>query len=137
MGLLSSIVGGGVVDVAKGIGEVVDKFVETADEKRAWEAIKLKMAQEPQLAQIEINKLEAQHRTVFVAGWRPAIGWICATALAWNFIIQPIMMWVAFLFEVDISSAPELNAGDLMTILLGMLGLGGLRSYDKSVGTSK
>ena len=137
MGILSNIVGGGVVDVAKGIGEIVDKFVETDDEKRAWEALKLKMAQKPQLAQIEINKIEAAHRTVFVAGWRPAIGWICAGALFWNFILQPLMMWVAFLFEVDISSAPKLDIGDLITILLGMLGLGTLRSYDKSKGTTK
>ena len=95
------------------------------------------MAQKPQLAQIEINKIEAAHRTVFVAGWRPAIGWICAGALFWNFILQPLMMWVAFLFEVDISSAPKLDIGDLITILLGMLGLGTLRSYDKSKGTTK
>ena len=78
MGFFDSLIGGSVVTAVEGVANVVDKFVETDDEKRAWEQVKAKMAQEPQLAQIELNKVEASHRTMFVAGWRPMAGWICA-----------------------------------------------------------
>ena len=90
--------------------------------------------------QLEINKTEAQHGSIFVAGWRPAIGWICGVALAWNFIIQPLLLWGAWLFpEVapDIATAPKLEPDELMTVLLGMLGLGGLRTYEKRLGVAR
>lgn len=87
--------------------------------------------------QLAINQAEAGHASIFVAGWRPAIGWICGAALVWNFIILPLMMWVAFLMDVDLSSAPELDAAELTTILVGMLGLGGLRTYEKRMGVAR
>jgi hypothetical protein len=85
-------------------------------------------------AQVEVNRQEAAHKSLFVAGWRPAIGWICGTALAWNFVIQPLLLWAAWVFPEyapDISTAPKLESDELMTVLLGMLGLGGLRTYEK------
>jgi len=90
--------------------------------------------------QLEINKVEAKHSSMFVAGWRPAVGWICGVSLAWNFIVHPMLLWAAFLFpgaEIDLSTAPQLDAGELMTVLLGMLGLGGLRTYEKRVGVAR
>ena len=90
--------------------------------------------------QLDINKVEAQHGSIFVAGWRPAIGWICGFALAWNFVIQPLLLWAAWMFpEVapDISTAPKLDTDELMTVLLGMLGLGGLRTYEKRLGVDR
>lgn len=90
--------------------------------------------------QLEINKTEAQHTSIFVAGWRPAIGWICGVALAWNFVIQPLMLWGAWMFPElapDISTAPKLDTDELMTVLLGMLGLGGLRTYEKRLGVER
>jgi len=76
--------------------------------------------------QSEINKMEAQHRSVFVAGWRPFIGWICGLALAYNFIIREVIAWVS----PDIMP-PAIQMDQLITILLGMLGLGGLRTFEK------
>lgn len=76
--------------------------------------------------QSEINKMEAQHRSVFVAGWRPFIGWICGLALAYNFIIRDVIAWVS----PDIMP-PAIQMDQLITILLGMLGLGGLRTFEK------
>ena len=73
--------------------------------------------------QSEINKMEAQHRSIFVAGWRPFIGWICGLALAYNFIIRDLIAWVS----PDIMP-PAIQMDQLITILLGMLGLGGLRT---------
>lgn len=76
--------------------------------------------------QSEINKMEAQHRSVFVAGWRPFIGWICGIALAYNFIIRDVIAWLS-----PNIMPPAIQMDQLITILLGMLGLGGLRTFEK------
>ena len=76
--------------------------------------------------QSEINKMEAQHRSVFVAGWRPFIGWICGVALFYNFIIRDVIAWVS-----PMAMPPAIQMDQLITILLGMLGLGGLRTFEK------
>jgi hypothetical protein len=89
--------------------------------------------------QLEINKVEAQHGSIFVAGWRPAVGWICGVALGWNFVLQPLLLWLAWIIPegADLANAPKLDTGELMTVLLGMLGLGGLRTYEKRVGVAR
>lgn len=76
--------------------------------------------------QSEINKMEAQHRSIFVAGWRPFIGWICGVALLYNFIIRDVIAWVS-----PDAMPPAIQMDQLITILLGMLGLGGLRTFEK------
>ena len=98
----------------------------------AWEireAIKGKVLDPNQLLEIQtrINEIEAQHRTVFVAGWRPFIGWVCGVALAYNFVVRDLFIWAIKPEEVP----PALQMEHLMTVLLGMLGLGGLRTYEK------
>ena len=98
----------------------------------AWEireAIKGKELDPNQLLEIQtrINEIEAQHRTVFVAGWRPFIGWVCGVALAYNFVIRDLFIWAIKPETVP----PALQMEHLMTVLLGMLGLGGLRTYEK------
>lgn len=90
--------------------------------------------------QLDINKEEAKHASLFVAGWRPAVGWICGISLGWNFVVHPMLLWIAFVLPdipVDLSTAPQLDTGELMTVLLGMLGLGGLRTYEKRVGVAR
>jgi hypothetical protein len=82
--------------------------------------------------QNEVNKIEAQHRSVFVAGWRPFIGWVCGLALLYNFIIRDLVAWVN-----PTVMPPALQMDQLITILLGMLGLGGLRTYEKIKDKSK
>ena len=125
MSWLSSLVGGGAVTAIQGVANVVDQFIETDDEKRAWETVKAKMAQEPQLAQIELNKVEAGHRTMFVAGWRPAAGWVCSVGLAFIFLVNPIIQWITG------EPGPELPTDIMFELMLGMLGLGGLRTFEK------
>jgi hypothetical protein len=98
----------------------------------AWdirEAIKGKELDPNELLSIQtkINEIEAQHRTVFVAGWRPFIGWVCGVALAYNFVIRDLLIWAINPEPVP----PALQMEHLMTVLLGMLGLGGLRTYEK------
>jgi len=89
--------------------------------------------------QLRINEKEAAHGSIFVAGWRPAIGWICGFALAWNFIVQPLLLYVAWIIPegAALADAPKLETGELMTVLLGMLGLGGLRTYEKVIGVAR
>ncbi len=87
--------------------------------------------------QLAINQKEAEHGSLFVAGWRPAIGWICGSALGWNYIVQPIMSWAIFISGGDLADAPRLDTAELTTILLGMLGLGGLRTYEKRLGVAR
>lgn len=77
--------------------------------------------------QSEINKVEAQHRTIFVAGWRPFIGWVCGVALAYNFVLRDMLIWLIGPEQVP----PALQMEHLMTVLIGMLGLGGMRTFEK------
>lgn len=96
------------------------------------EMSKIMLSQEMQvtLAQIEVNKAEATSQHWFVAGWRPFIGWVCGTALAYHFILQPLL---AFFFSAagHPVALPVFDMDQLMTILLGMLGLGTMRTFEK------
>jgi len=83
--------------------------------------------------QTEINKMESQHRSVFVSGWRPFTGWICAIALAYNFVIRDLLIWAFEIQEVP----PALQMDHLMTVLFGMLGLGGFRTFEKYKNVTK
>jgi len=82
------------------------------------------------MAQIELNKAEAQYPSIFVAGWRPMVGWICAIALGYHFILSPILATILTLSGYTIT-LPEFEFAQLSTILMGMLGLGGLRTFEK------
>jgi hypothetical protein len=127
MGLLDTLVGP--------VTSIIDKIIPDKDQaaKLAHEIATMseKMANEQMLAQLEVNKAEAASGSLFKGGWRPAIGWICGLALLWSFILQPFLVFFLLVFGVDLPPLPEIGTADLMPILLGMLGLGGLRSYEK------
>jgi len=131
MGFLSKIVGGGVVDAATGIANIVDKFVETPDERKAADILLAKMAQRPAELQVELTKIEAGHRSVFVAGWRPALGWVCALGLAYAFLIHPT---ISFFYD---GPMPELPTDIMFELVVAMLGLAGLRTAEKAMGKTK
>jgi hypothetical protein len=120
---------------------LLDKFIEDKDQKAklAHEIATMaeRHAQERALAQIEVNKAEASSRNPFVAGWRPFIGWTCGIALAWHFVLAPFLMFIAAWVGFDVPRLPVFDMDNLMTVLLGMLGLGGLRSFEKVKGISK
>lgn len=95
-----------------------------------------KHAQELALAQIEVNKAEAASPSLWKSGWRPAIGWICATAFVWHFVLQPLLLYFTALAGVVVTM-PEFDMVSLLTVLGGMLGLGGMRSWEKAKGLTR
>ena len=136
--IFGSIVGGGVVSAAEGVANIIDQFVETDDEKRAAEVIKAKLMMKPSLAQIELNKIEAGHRSIFVAGWRPFIGWVCGLALLWHFILFDLLSWTTVNHFPHVTELPELTGTEtLVTVLLSLLGLGAMRTAEKFAGRAK
>lgn len=126
MGFLSKLIGSGVGEIAQGIGNIINDFMETPDEKRAAEIVLAKLRHDENGFQAKINEIEAGHRSIFVAGWRPAIGWICAFALLWGWVLAP---FIQFLYPNQ--PMPILETGQAITLVLAMLGIGGLRTYEK------
>ena len=130
MGFLSKIIGGVAVEPITAIGNIVTGIFGDKGEKLSHEEVMARIALQPALLQGEINKIEAQHRSIFVAGWRPFIGWVCGTALAYNFIGHPIIsIWVV--------EMPVLDATGLYNLVLALLGLGAYRSVEKIKGRAK
>ena len=120
---------------------LLDKFIPDADLKNKLAHQVATMAethaQELAKGQLEINKAEASHKSIFVAGWRPFIGWTCGIALCWHFVLQPVTLFVCTYIGFIIPELPTFDMGSLMTILGGLLGLGTLRTYEKQKGLTK
>lgn len=128
------------------IGKVLDRVLPdpAAAEAAKLEVLKLAAsADKGQLdaavalaaGQTEINKVEAASPSVFVAGWRPAIGWIGGFGLAYQFVLRPLLTWAGAILGWP--APPELDMGDLITIVGGMLGLGSLRTIEKINGVAR
>lgn len=81
-------------------------------------------------AQIDVNAQEAQSDNVFVAGWRPSVGWVCTAGLAMQYVVAPFLTWIATLVGHPVTF-PQLDMNTLLPLLLGMLGLGAMRTYEK------
>ena len=116
------------------VTQLVNKFVPDRDAQ-----IKLQSELQSKFAEIEAqqlqaqsdtNKVEASSSSVFVAGWRPFIGWVCGSALAWSYILQPVAQWGLLVAHVD-TKLPEIPSGDLFNLTLAMLGMAGWRTLDK------
>jgi len=136
MGLFSKILGGPAIDAVSAVGNVVDQLF-TTDEERAQAAILMeKIRQKPQILQAEINRVEASHRSLFVAGWRPFIGWVCGLGFLWAFLLHPLFQWGLVIAGLEITP-PDINTDSLMQLVLALLGLGTLRSVEKMTGRSK
>lgn len=134
---MSGLVNIDVGSVLTGLGSLAK------DIRQAWtgkdpdlEKKLLEIEATAQKAQMDINIAEAQNPNMFVAGWRPAVGWICALALFWYFFLSPFLTYIFQLFKLNME-IPVFDTGELITLLLGMLGIGGMRSFDKYQGTSR
>lgn len=117
------------------VSGLLDKFIEDKDQRAllAHEIATLaeKQAQEKMIGQIKTNQIEAAHQSMFVAGWRPAVGWVCALAMLLNFILIPFINLGMEFAGQDIR-LDLIQMDTMMPVLLGMLGLGGMRSYEKA-----
>ncbi|MDB5800687.1 MAG: hypothetical protein JWL63_1626 [Rhodocyclales bacterium] len=131
----------GIGDLVTGIGKVADDLF-TSDEERLKIAMQEKVVEADLVkGQMDIDKTEAEHPSVFVAGWRPFIGWVGGIALAYQFILYPLMVWGWSMFQArgwvptTQPPPPVLKADELWVLVSGMLGIAGLRSFDKFKGT--
>jgi hypothetical protein len=122
------------------ISTVLDKLIpdNNAKEKAKQEIEKalIDNAAQINLTQAETNKIEAAHRSVFVSGWRPFLGWCSGFGFAWVFVVSPVTQWVLALQGITLV-LPQLQTDVLMELTLAMLGLAGLRTWEKSKGLTK
>ena len=129
-----------VTAVAGLVDNIIDKiFPDKTEATKAKAALDMAaIQQEFQLlaGQMKINEEEAKSQSVFVAGWRPFVGWVCGCGFAWTFVAGPFLMFIINAFGNSVS-LPVLDYGELTTLLLGMLGLGGMRSFDKNKSSGK
>jgi len=120
---------------------LLDKFVEDKDQKNALAheiaTMSERHAQQLAMAQIEVNKAEAASGSIFKGGWRPFIGWVCGFAFMYHFVLQPLIVFGVTTAGITIPPLPEFDMSSLMTVLMGMLGLGGLRTFEKQKGVAK
>ncbi len=126
------------------IGPVVNKIVNLildpnarAKAKEEFERELLSAVNEASRAQAKINEIEVAHSSIFVAGWRPFIGWVCGIGLLWAFIFQPIFIWAIASFDLGVNDLPAINTDGLYQLVLAMLGMGGLRTFEKLKGVSR
>ena len=123
---------------------VIDKVLPDPHQAAEAKMRALEMAQRGELAaldadvrmalgQMEVNLAEAQ-TDLFRGGWRPATGWCCVAGLAYQFILQPVLPWVVALFGAEVPPLPSIDNEALMVLLTGMLGLGGLRTFERVKG---
>ena len=133
--MLQALLGPGL----KMIEKLVDRIPDPAARERAsmeMQAELLKYAAEQSIAQMEVNKVEAAHSSIFVAGWRPFIGWMGGVSLGYAFLVQPILSWILLICGVA-TPLPEPNTETMMALVTAMLGVTAARSFDKWKGTAK
>lgn len=132
-----------ILDIITGVTPIIGRLLDLIPDKNARQRAELEMqaalmkyAAEQGAQQAEINKAEAQHASLFVAGWRPAIGWACASAFIFIYVVSPIVTWIVAFWGVTISM-PNFDTEALMSLTLGMLGLGAMRSFEKWHGVAR
>ena len=130
-----------VLDIVAGpVLRIIDKLVPDAQAKAQMQLEAMKLAQSGEfkeidaqlqrdLAQVEVNKIEAQSSDLFRGGWRPAVGWVCVIGLLYTYLAQPLLTWASGMWSIP--APPSLELGDLIVLLGGMLGLGTLRTAEK------
>ena len=134
--LIGGLLGGGKGGALATISKVVDELHTSEEEKLDKKLLMQRLQQKLAEKQLDVNAKEASHRSVFVAGWRPAIGWCGALALFFAFILSPCIEWYAKFSGMDIVP-PAIETGPLLAIVTSMLGVAGMRSFEKAKGIAK
>jgi len=118
------------------ISDIIGKLVPDKDlQKKLTHELEMSL-HKANLAQLEVNKAEAVHKSMFVAGWRPFVGWVCGVSLLYHFLLSPLMVFIFTIAGVEVL-LPEFEFSQLSSILMGMLGLGGLRTFEKMKGVNR
>lgn len=130
MSIIGNLFSNSGASLVKEVGNTLDKVFTSKEEVLSKEIILERLNQELLKGQIEINKLEVQHRSIFISGWRPFIGWVCGWGLFYEFLINPIISS----FGITTNST---DIRDLISLVIALLGLGTLRTYEKIRGTTK
>jgi len=136
---MTSVVDINVGGVVKGFMDGFDNLF-TSDEERAKAELKMtKLLSEPHMIQAMTNLKEAEHPSLFVSGWRPALGWLCVVLLAYAWIGRDFIIIGLGLFDQTdiVEQLPGIDAGEIMTLVLALLGLGMTRTYEKIKGVSR
>ena len=141
MGFLSNILGDTAAAPITAIGNIVTGIFGDKGEKLTHDEVMARIALQPTLVQTEINKVEAGHRSVWVAGWRPGIGWVCALSLFFFYVPQYVIasyVWVRMIVENDWEIVPyPVSDEGVMELVLALLGMATLRGVEKLKGRSK
>ncbi len=133
----------GIGTVIESVGKVASDLITTDKERLQLELEGRKIDQATDLAQMEVNKVEAASSSVFVAGWRPAIGWVGAAAMAYQFLLYPMLVWAWTWAQAEgyvpkeVKPPPMLDTDALWVILSGMLGIAGMRTWEKGKGVAR
>lgn len=129
--MLNKILISGITQHINAVGNLLDKLFTSDAERAQAQAVLDKLKQHPAELQVELNKIEAQHRSLFVVGWRPFIGWVCGMGLTNVYLINP---WLQWLYGID---RPKLPLDVIVELIIAMLGLGTLRTVEKFSGKTK
>jgi len=124
------------IPIIDSVTKIIDKLIPDPAQKAMVQLELAKLDLQAITAQTEVNKVEAGHRSIFVAGWRPFVGWVSGIGLAYGVLLQPLMSWLARVVFDYTGTFPMFDDALLIYALGGMLGLGAMRSYDKAQGTS-
>jgi hypothetical protein len=133
----------GISSVVESVGKVIGDLHTSDKERMELELEAKRIDQAVDLGQMEVNKVEAANQNLFVAGWRPAIGWIGAGAMFYQFLLYPLLVWAWVWLQAEgyvpreVKPPPMLDTDALWVILSGMLGIAGMRSFEKSRGVAR
>lgn len=133
----------GIGAIIDSVGKVASDLITTDKERIELELEGRRIDQATDLAQMEVNKTEAQNQNLFVAGWRPAVGWVGAAAMAYQFLAYPLLVWswtwmqAEQIVPQEVKPPPMLDTEALWVILSGMLGIAGMRSFEKTRGVAR
>ena len=141
MSLFSKILGGATTAPITAIGNIVTSIFGDKGEKLTHDEVMARIALQPTMVQTEINKVEAGHRSIWVAGWRPGIGWVCALSLFFFYVPQYVMasyIWIRLIVANDWQIVPyPVDDSGVMELVLAMLGMATLRGVEKLQGRAK
>ena len=126
----------GIDDIIGGVLGILNKFIPDPEARAKALAEMQKLEADARAQQLAVNAAEAASGSVFIGGWRPFIGWVCGAAFAWQFVLAPMATWGAAAAGHPLPPLPTLDNA-LWELLFGMLGLGGLRTFEKVKGIAK